>query len=122
MAGVIGMQLAQPHRPHVAIIGDGSSMYSIQALWTAAQMKLPITYVIANNGGYQIIKDRLRQLAPNAAYIGMDFDEPPINFGQLATALGVKAVVVDRKKDLGDALQVAIQSNDTWLLDVKLSV
>ena len=122
MAGVIGMQLAQPQRPHVAIIGDGSSMYSIQALWTAAQMKLPITYVIANNGGYQIIKDRLRQLAPNAAYIGMDFDEPPINFGQLATALGVKAVVVDRKKDLGDALQVAIQSNDTWLLDVKLSV
>ena len=120
MAGVIGMQLAQPHRPHVAIIGDGSSMYSIQALWTAAQMKLPITYVIANNGGYQIIKDRLRQLAPNAAYIGMEFDDPPINFVQLATAMGVKATKVDHKKDLGDALQVAIKSNDTWLLDVKL--
>ena len=42
--------------------GDGSAMYSIQALWTAAHLKLPITYVIANNGGYRIIKQRLQGL------------------------------------------------------------
>lgn len=120
MAGVIGMQLAQPQRPHVAVIGDGSSMYSIQALWTAAQMKLPITYVIANNGGYQIIKDRLRQLAPNAAYIGMDFDEPPIDFVQLAASMGVKSLTVSQPGELGDALQTAIGSSETWLLDVRL--
>lgn len=120
MAGVIGMQLAQPQRPHVAVIGDGSSMYSIQALWTAANMKLPITYIIANNGGYQIIKDRLRQLAANAAYIGMDFDDPPIDFVQLAASMGVKSAAVSRVSELGDALQTAITSNQTWLLDVRL--
>ena len=122
MAGVIGMQLAQPQRPHVAVIGDGSSMYSIQALWTAANMKLPITYVIANNGGYQIIKDRLRQLAANAAYIGMDFDEPPIDFVQLAQSMGVRSAAVGHTAELGDALQTAIKSNKTWLLDVRLQV
>jgi benzoylformate decarboxylase len=44
MGGVIGMKLALPERPAVAIIGDGSAMYSIQALWTTAHMKLPITH------------------------------------------------------------------------------
>src|SRR6185295_8350829 len=46
MAGAIGVSLALPQRPVVAIVGDGSAMYSIQALWTAAHLKLPITYVI----------------------------------------------------------------------------
>ena len=85
-------------------------------------MKLPITYVIANNGGYQIIKDRLRQLAANAAYIGMDFDEPPIDFVQLAQSMGVKSAAVGHTAELGDALQTAIKSNKTWLLDVRLQV
>ncbi len=122
MAGVIGMQLAQPQRPHIAVIGDGSSMYSIQALWTAAHLKLPITYIIANNGGYQIIKDRLRQLAANATCIGMDFDEPPIDFVQLATSMGVKSIQLSRVSNFGDALEIAIKSNETWLLDVHLQV
>ena len=51
--------LANPPRPVCCFSGDGSAMYSIQSLWTAAHHKLPITYVIANNGGYRIIKQRL---------------------------------------------------------------
>ncbi len=46
-------------RPVCALIGDGSSMYSIQALWTAAHLKLPITYIITNNASYRILKQRL---------------------------------------------------------------
>jgi benzoylformate decarboxylase len=50
----------EPERKVVALLGDGSAMYSIQALWTAADQKLPITFVIFNNGGYRIIKQRLK--------------------------------------------------------------
>src|SRR5207248_2690682 len=55
----VGVSLANPERPVVCYSGDGSSMYSIQSLWTAANHKLPLTFVIVNNGGYRIIKQRL---------------------------------------------------------------
>src|SRR5581483_1748761 len=55
----VGVSLANPDRPVVCFSGDGSAMYSIQSLWTAAHHKLPLNVVIANNGGYRIIKQRL---------------------------------------------------------------
>ena len=62
LPAAVGVALAQAPRPVCCYSGDGSAMYSIQALWTAAHHKLPITYVIANNGGYRIIKQRLQVL------------------------------------------------------------
>jgi benzoylformate decarboxylase len=55
----VGVSLANPHRLVVCYSGDGSAMYSIQAVWTAAHHKLPLSVVIINNGGYRIIKQRL---------------------------------------------------------------
>jgi thiamine pyrophosphate-dependent acetolactate synthase large subunit-like protein len=55
------------------LLGDGSAMYSIQALWTAAHQKLPITFVVFNNGGYRIIKRRLKLFHGTDRFIGMDF-------------------------------------------------
>ena len=57
----------------IAVIGDGSSMYSIQALWTAANQRLPINYIICDNGGYRTIKERLYAFHGNENFIGMDF-------------------------------------------------
>ena len=82
---------ALPDRPVVAGIGDGSAMYSIQALWTAANAKLPITYVVANNGGYRIIKERLKSFHGVERYTGMEFKDPPIDFVGLARSMGVTA-------------------------------
>jgi len=120
MAGVIGLQLAQPQRPHVAVIGDGSSMYSIQALYTAAQMKLPISWVIANNRGYAILKQRVAAYHGTNRFIGMDFDEPPIDFAALARSLGVEARTVSTKEELDDALAWSVQLEQPSLLDVQL--
>ena len=75
--------LAQADRPVCAVIGDGSSMYSIQALWTAAHLKLPITYVIANNGSYKILKQRLKAFHNNDHFVGMDLNDPSIDFVNL---------------------------------------
>ena len=60
IAAAVGVQIAEPRRRVVAVIGDGSAMYSIQALWSAANQKLPMTFLICNNGGYQILKNRLK--------------------------------------------------------------
>jgi benzoylformate decarboxylase len=112
IAGAVGIQLATPNRPVVAVIGDGSAMYSIQALWTAAHLKLPITYVIANNFSYRILKERVFALnGPGAAkdlYPGMDFRDPPIRFPALAESLGVKAYQVTDPKDLVGTLREAM--------------
>ncbi|MGE5156655.1 MAG: thiamine pyrophosphate-binding protein, partial [Gemmatimonas sp.] len=66
----VGVSLANPDRPVVCYSGDGSAMYSIQALWTAAHHKLPLTVVIVNNGGYRIIKQRLLSFHGDDNYVG----------------------------------------------------
>ncbi|MGH8744985.1 MAG: thiamine pyrophosphate-binding protein, partial [Burkholderiales bacterium] len=59
LPGAVGVSLALPGRPVVALVGDGSALYGVQALWSAAHEKLPVTYVIANNRSYRILKERL---------------------------------------------------------------
>jgi benzoylformate decarboxylase len=118
LPAAIGVQLAQPNRPVVALIGDGSAMYSIQALWTAAHMKLPITFVIANNQGYRIIKQRLLAFHGNDNFIGMDFTDPPIDFVALAGSLGMAAERITEPGGVRPALDTALASNGPTLLDV----
>ena len=76
----VGVSIANPDRPVVCFSGDGSAMYSIQALWTAAHHKLNLTVVIVNNGGYRIIKQRLLAFHGDDNYVGMDFVEPKVDF------------------------------------------
>jgi benzoylformate decarboxylase len=118
IAAAVGVSLAHRDRPTVAVIGDGSAMYSIQALWTAANMKLPLTYVICNNKGYRIIKQRLKAFHGNEHYIGMDFLDPEIDFVQLAQGLGMTAQRITAADDVRPALDAAIASGKPNLLDV----
>lgn len=116
--GAVGISLAKPGRPVVAIVGDGSAMYGIQGLWTAAHLKLPITYVIANNRGYRIIKERLVAMQGSHRFIGMDIRDPEIDFVALAQSMGLQATRVSDPQDLGDALRVAMASGRPNLLEV----
>jgi benzoylformate decarboxylase len=119
VAGTIGIHLAQPQRPLLSVIGDGSSMYNIQALWTAAHLKLPVTYVIANNKSYRILKQRLRAFQGNDNFIGMDFNDPEIDFVGLAQSLGLKAQRVTEADAIAPALQQALaDSSGPNLIDV----
>ena len=118
MAGVVGVQLALPDRPVVAVVGDGSAMYSIQALWTAAHAKCPITYVIANNGGYRIIKERLKAFHGVEDYTGMEFKDPPIDFTGLARAMGVPAQRIEDPDDIAPAIAESTRRDGPTLLDV----
>ncbi len=118
MAGAVGVQLALRDRPAVAVVGDGSAMYSIQALWTAANANLPITYVIANNGGYRIIKERLKAFHGVENYTGMEFRDPPIDFTGLARSMGVEAHRIEDADDIGPAIAESTRRRGPTLLDV----
>lgn len=114
----VGVQLAQPDRPVCAVIGDGSSMYSIQALWTAAHLKLPMTYVIAENGAYRILKQRLKAFHGNDHFVGMDLNDPPIDFVGLATAMGLSAQRITDPDDIKPAVSAAMASGKPNLIAV----
>ena len=78
LPAAIGAKIALPDRPVVALIGDGSAMYTVQALWTAAHYQLPVIWVIFNNTSYRILKQRLvmlRGLAEQAdKFVGMELE------------------------------------------------
>lgn len=118
LPAAVGVALAQAPRPVCCFSGDGSAMYSIQSLWTAARMKLPITFVIADNGGYRIIKQRLLAFHGNDHFIGMDFADPGIDFAALARSLGMPAQRITEADALAPALEQAFASPGPKLLDV----
>ncbi len=121
LPGAVGVSLAQPGRPVVAIIGDGSAMYGVQALWTAAHLKLPITYVIANNRSYRILKERLVSMRSTDRFTGMDIRDPEIDFTALARSLGMPARRVTRPEDIVPALREALEAGGPRLIEVMVA-
>jgi len=114
----VGVSLANPDRPVVCFSGDGSAMYSIQALWTAAHHKLPLTVVIANNGGYRIIKQRLLAFHGDDHYVGMDFADPKVDFCGVAKSLGLEAIRITDPGDLKAAFASAFKRPGAKLIEV----
>jgi benzoylformate decarboxylase len=114
----VGVSLANPDRPVVCYSGDGSAMYSIQALWTAAHHKLRLTVVIVNNGGYRIIKQRLLAFHKDDHFVGMDFVDPPVDFCGLAKALGLEAIRIAEAGQVASALKSAFARPGAKLIEV----
>jgi benzoylformate decarboxylase len=114
----VGVSLANPDRPVACFSGDGSAMYSIQALWTAAHHKLPLTVVIVNNGGYRIIKQRLLAFHKDDHFVGMDFVDPPVDFSGLAKALGLEAIQITKTEDVASTLKSAFGRPGAKLIEV----
>jgi benzoylformate decarboxylase len=124
LPAALGVRLALPHRPVVALVGDGSAMYTNQALWTAAHESLAVVYVIFNNASYRILKQRTRALkgfsAEDDRYVAMDLDRPLIDFVGMARALGVPGERVEKAADVGSALGRGLASGGPYLLDVRI--
>ncbi|MBL8386255.1 MAG: hypothetical protein JNM90_24435 [Burkholderiales bacterium] len=119
--GAVGISMAQPGRPVVAIVGDGSAMYGIQGLWTAAHFRLPITYVITNNRSYRIIKERLVAMQGSDRFVGMDMRDPAIDFCGLARAFGIAATRITDPADVAAALAAAVRSGAPHLIDIAVA-
>ena len=127
MAGVIGTKVAYPNRPVVALSGDGSTMYSIQALWSAAHHDLPIIFIILSNREYRVLKHNLdiyRQrfdAQSNRPYPHMDLTKPVLGFVDMARGMGVEAAAVTDPSELGDVVSAALASGKPYLIDVVIS-
>jgi benzoylformate decarboxylase len=111
----VGIALAQPDRRTVCIVGDGSAMYSIQALWTAAQRKLPLTVVVINNAGYGAMRS-FSQVMQVRNVPGLDL--PGIDFVQIAQGLGCDAMRVSKASELRDALARGLAHDGVSLIEV----
>jgi benzoylformate decarboxylase len=127
MGGAMGVKLANPDRPVVAVVGDGSSMMTVQALWTAAAANIPVVYVICNNKAYRILKlnmntykrEVLQEKDPKSEYIAMDFPVP-LNIAGIAEALGVHGRSIEDPADLVPALRHALELGKPAVLDVSI--
>ncbi len=124
LPGALGYRLAHPDRPLLAISGDGSALYSIQALWTAAHYRMRIVFLILNNRAYHIVKrnmDRHRVffgVRGKKGYPFLDLTDPDIDFVDLAHGFGVPGQHVTQPEELGPALEEAFSRSGPTLLDV----
>ena len=115
LPAAVGMALGRPGIRTVCLIGDGSAMYSIQALWTAAQRKLPLTVVVINNAGYGAMRS-FSQVMQVRNVPGLDL--PGIDFVRIAEGLGCDAVRVSKSSELAPALKRGLAHDGTSLIEV----
>jgi benzoylformate decarboxylase len=124
LPAAIGVRLALPDRPVVAMVGDGSAMYTVQALWTAAHYRLPVIWVIFNNTSYRILKQRLVALRGHAEqadrFVGMELTDPAIDFVGLARSLGIEAERAKTVRDTTDLIAKALKDGRALLIDVDM--
>ena len=120
MPAAVGVALGKPGARVIGLMGDGSAMYSIQALWSAAQLKLPITYVILNNRRYAALQD----FAPIFGFADSDFVQgtelPNIDFVALAKGMGCAAARVAEPGGLRESLSRALRAEVPMLLEVQV--
>jgi benzoylformate decarboxylase len=122
LPAAIGAKLALPERSVVALVGDGSAMYTIQALWTAAHEKLSMVFVIVNNTSYRILKQRVNAMKGLAAqtdtYVAMDLVDPAVDFVSVARGLGLTAHRATTIGDVKDLLSAGLRAEGPTLIDV----
>ena len=124
LPAAVGAKLALPDRPVVALVGDGSAMYTIQSLWTAARENLRMVFVIVNNYSYRILKQRTNAMkglaAQHDSYVGMDLDRPRVDFCAVARGLGLTAHKAATLPDAMGLLEAALRHDGPTLLDIEV--
>lgn len=126
--GALGIKLAHPEKTVIGFTGDGGSMYTIQALWTAAHFNIGAKFVICNNQSYMLLKLNIMQYWKDQ--VGAEFHEfphsfdlgdPVIDFAALARSMGVPAVCVDRPEDVEAAVKQMLETDGPFLVDMVIS-
>jgi benzoylformate decarboxylase len=122
--GALGAKLAHPDRTVVAFTGDGGSMYTPQALWTAARHGIGALFVICNNGRYRILDHNIEQYWRTQGIDHHDFPDlfdlsrPAIDFAALSRSLGVPALRLEKYADLEAGIAEALAHPGPFLIDL----
>jgi len=113
--GAVGVALAKPGEKVIGLLGDGSSMYAIQALWTAGQLRLPVTFVIVRNHRYEALEE-FGRIFGLPQVIGTKL--PALDFVALAAGHGIEGSRVERPDALADVLRTALAADQPTLVEV----
>jgi benzoylformate decarboxylase len=125
MPAAVGVSLAHGGEAVLCVVGDGSAMYSPQALWTAAHEHLPVVFAVVNNRQYLILKNNLRGMGGDSMrhdrFVAMDIVDPPVDYLALAQSMGVEATLVEKAHDVGDAVRAALDRGRPHLLELPIA-
>ena len=121
LPNAVGAAIACPDRPVIALIGDGTAMYTIQALWSMARENLNVTAIIFNNASYSVLNVELDRVGAGVggakARAQLDLHGPQLNFAQLAQGMGVHAVRASTAEDFTQALEYALAQPGPHLIE-----
>ena len=121
LPNAVGAAIACPDRPVIALIGDGTAMYTIQALWTMAREGLDVTAIIFNNASYSVLNVELERVGASEgggkARAQLDLGHPQLNFARLAQGMGVHAVRTDNSAEFNKALEYALEQPGPHLIE-----
>jgi benzoylformate decarboxylase len=121
-AAAVGIQLAQPRRRVVNVVGDGSLLYYPHALWNAANAAAPVLFVVLNNGQYRVLKLIIDRMGgPWSAAMtmppGLDIERPSVDLVALAASMGVRGERVEKSAQLHPALVRGLDADEPYLID-----
>ena len=121
LPNAVGAAIACPHRPVIALIGDGSAMYTIQALWTMMRERLDVTAIIFNNASYSVLNVELERVGADTigpkARAQLDLHHPVLDFARLAQGMGVHSIRADTAEDFCKALEYALGHSGPHLIE-----
>jgi benzoylformate decarboxylase len=115
--------MARPEQPVVSVVGDGTAMYTIQGLWSAAHYEVPLVLVVMNNREYAACKRGIAHVVADGGerYVGMDLTDPEIDFIGLARSLGVEARSANTPDQLSAAVSDSLASGAPALIDAAVA-
>ena len=122
--GALGIKLAHPERTVIGFTGDGGSMYTIQALWTAARHQIGAKFVVCNNQSYMLLKLNILQywkeqgVPPGTFPDSFDLTRPVVDFVQISESMGVPAIRVERPDQVGPAIKQMLETDGPFLIDL----
>jgi len=122
--GAIGIKIAAEDKEVICFTGDGGSMYTIQALWTAVRHDVNAKFVICNNKSYNLLKANINQYwkernIEKHQYPGsFELGNPVINFSELSISMGVPGRKVERPEDIEPAIKEMLNTNGPYLIDL----
>jgi benzoylformate decarboxylase len=122
IGAAIGSRMGAPDRPVVAVLGDGCAMFGIQGLWSAARYRVPVAFVVMNNGEYRTLKDTLdnNKSASTAArrYVGLDLAPPALDWSLAGEFFGMRSIRVASAGELRDVVASTATLDEPLLIDV----
>jgi benzoylformate decarboxylase len=124
IGAAIGTRLGRPDRPVIAVLGDGSAMFGLQGLWSAAHYRVPVLFAVMNNGEYRTLKDTLdagkSRSTATGRYVGLDLTSPALDWSAAAALFGIRGLRVSSAAELRDAVAGAATLDGPLLVDVPI--